>query len=325
MSTIRAVPTNIITGFLGVGKTTAILQLLKRKPENENWAVLVNEFGEIGIDGALIAGNNPQESGVFIREVPGGCMCCASGVPMQIALNMLLAKAKPDRLLIEPSGLGHPKEVLALLQSIHYQEVLSLQATITLIDARKLQDSRYTEHAIFKQQLDIADIIVANKADLYQGGDLEFAQNYLTQQAEHQDSSDHSAPLYNTRFYSTTNGALELQWLNSPILQHNIKTEDHKHVHDQSENSGESFQSAGLTFDANKIFKRLDIYSLLCGIEAERVKAIFITDEGIFAYNKADATLSEYMLDESPDSRIEIIGTQLDTKLEASLLACLLS
>ena len=72
---IRAVPTNIITGFLGVGKTSTILQLLKHKPANERWAVLVNEFGEIGVDGSLIAGQQPEESGVYIREVPGGCMC----------------------------------------------------------------------------------------------------------------------------------------------------------------------------------------------------------------------------------------------------------
>lgn len=67
----KKVPTNIITGFLGVGKTTAILNLLKNKPENENWAVLVNEFGEIGIDGTLMT-----DQGALIKEVPGGCMCC---------------------------------------------------------------------------------------------------------------------------------------------------------------------------------------------------------------------------------------------------------
>ena len=114
---IRAVPTNIITGFLGVGKTSTILHLLKSKPNNERWAVLVNEFGEIGIDGALVQGQQTEEQGVVIREVPGGCICCAAGLPMQIALNQLLAKAKPDRLLIEPTGLGHPKEVLQVLSS----------------------------------------------------------------------------------------------------------------------------------------------------------------------------------------------------------------
>ena len=92
---ISTVPTNIITGFLGVGKTSAILHLLKEKPKDERWAILVNEFGEIGVDGSLFEGQHNQEQGVFIREVPGGCMCCAAGLPMQIALNQLLTRANP--------------------------------------------------------------------------------------------------------------------------------------------------------------------------------------------------------------------------------------
>ena len=129
-SHLSAVPTNIITGFLGVGKTTAILNLLKSKPANQRWAVLVNEFGEIGVDGSLFQGQQSEDQDVFIREVPGGCMCCAAGLPMQIALNQLLAKAKPDRLLIEPTGLGHPKEVLQVLSTEYYQDVLSLHKTL---------------------------------------------------------------------------------------------------------------------------------------------------------------------------------------------------
>ena len=66
---IEAVPTNIITGFLGVGKTSAILHLLKSKPDNERWAVLVNEFGEIGVDGSLFQGQHSEDGNVFIREV----------------------------------------------------------------------------------------------------------------------------------------------------------------------------------------------------------------------------------------------------------------
>jgi len=64
--------TNLITGFLGSGKTTSILHLLANKPANEKWAVLVNEFGEVGIDGALLA-----ESGALLKEIPGGCMLTA--------------------------------------------------------------------------------------------------------------------------------------------------------------------------------------------------------------------------------------------------------
>ncbi|MEL7400821.1 MAG: GTP-binding protein, partial [Pseudomonadota bacterium] len=128
---ISAVPTNIITGFLGVGKTSAILHLLESKPADERWAVLVNEFGEIGVDGSLFQGQHSEEQQIYVREVPGGCMCCAAGLPMQIALNQLLSRAKPDRLLIEPTGLGHPVEVLDILTADYYRETLSVQKTLT--------------------------------------------------------------------------------------------------------------------------------------------------------------------------------------------------
>jgi len=90
-------------------------------------------------------GHHSEEQSVFIREVPGGCMCCASGLPMQIVLNQLLLIARPDRLLIEPTGLGHPKEVLQVLTSGAYREVLSVEQVITLVNARQLSDKRYTK------------------------------------------------------------------------------------------------------------------------------------------------------------------------------------
>ncbi|ABV88318.1 CobW family GTP-binding protein [Shewanella pealeana] len=160
----KIIPTNVITGFLGVGKTSLIKTLLKHKPEGEVWAVLVNEFGEIGIDAGLLDTGSEQ---VQIKEVAGGCMCCAAGLPMQVAINQLIAKAKPDRLLIEPTGLGHPKEVLKVLTQPHYRQVLAMKACVTLVDARKLKDSRYTEHEIFNQQLQVADIVLASKVDSY--------------------------------------------------------------------------------------------------------------------------------------------------------------
>ena len=106
-------------------------------------------------------------------------MCCAAGLPMQIALSQLLAIANPDRLLVEPTGLGHPKEVLDSLSAKHYQDTLSLQKTITLIDSRKLRDSRITQNDIYKQQIDVADTIVGSKVDLYNDGDKERLLSYV--------------------------------------------------------------------------------------------------------------------------------------------------
>ncbi len=152
--------TNLITGFLGSGKTTSILHLLANKDPAEKWAVLVNEFGEVGIDGALLA-----DSGAMVKEIPGGCMCCVNGLPMQVGLNTLLRQGKPDRLLIEPTGLGHPKQILDLLTAPVYEPWLELRATLCLLDPRQLLDEKTINNDNFRDQLASADIIVANKSD----------------------------------------------------------------------------------------------------------------------------------------------------------------
>ena len=144
---IQSIPTNLITGFLGSGKTTAILNLLRSRPADSHWAVLVNEFGDVGIDGALLEKENLND-GIFIKEVPGGCLCCAAGLPLQIALNLLIQKAKPERILIEPTGVGHPKKVLDVLTGEFYKTVLDLKATICLVEAHKLSEKKYLENEI---------------------------------------------------------------------------------------------------------------------------------------------------------------------------------
>ena len=283
MSTFKAIPTNVITGFLGVGKTTAILNLLKQKPEDERWAVLVNEFGEVGIDGSLLHGKDRVEQGIYIKEVPGGCMCCAAGLSMHIALNMLIAHAKPHRLIIEPTGLGHPKEVLDILSSEHYRSIIDLRATLTLVDARKIQTERYTTHPSFNQQLEVADIIIANKSDQYQPNDYPALLEY------------NSAPILPSCGYVSIT------------------------------NKGEGFYSQGWIFKNTFTFNRSNLQTLLTGLNVERIKAVFITDQGIIAYNKADSVLTEIEVDETFDSRIECIDL-VDSafeNLQQELLHCL--
>jgi len=100
----------LLTGFFGVGKTTTIRSLLSRKPENESWAILINEFGEVAVDQTALEINN--ETNVTIREIPGGCICCVMNVPMREAVAEIFQRSRPDRLLIEPTGLGHPAGIL---------------------------------------------------------------------------------------------------------------------------------------------------------------------------------------------------------------------
>jgi G3E family GTPase len=328
---ILGIPTNIITGFLGVGKTTAILNLMKNKPADENWAILVNEFGEIGVDGSLIQGNDSKQQ-VFIREVPGGCMCCAAGLPMQIALNQLLSEAKPDRLLIEPTGLGHPKEVLEVLSSEHYRKVLSLQKNVTLVDARKLSDTRYSEHDTFNQQITIADTIVGNKVDLYKSGDAEKLAEYVAQVC-HPDTKlifAHHGKIPSDEFDGNTS------------FYHHQAHGHHHHHHKQDKplaselpmpesgmikasNQGEGFESVGWRFSPEKQFDHQRLRSFLVGLKAERMKAVFITQSGIFGYNLTEDGLTESELDDCLETRIEVIGHNIDNGLESQLLACLVN
>ncbi|WP_061040347.1 CobW family GTP-binding protein [Vibrio coralliirubri] len=333
-SPMLGIPTNIITGFLGVGKTSAILNLMKNKPENERWAVLVNEFGEIGVDGSLIQGNQTTQQ-VFIREVPGGCMCCTAGLPMQIALNQLLTEAKPDRLLIEPTGLGHPKEVLQVLSSEHYRKVLSLQKNVTLVDARKLSDSRYADHDTFNQQITIADTVVGNKVDLYQDGDAEKLAEYVTEICHP-----------NTKLVFARHGKIPFEEFEGDTHffgQQAHHHHHHHHNHHQQEkplaskllmpesgmikatNQGEGFESVGWRFSAEKLFDHQRLRHFLVGLKAERMKAVFITQSGIFGYNLTEDGLTESELDECIETRIEVIGLEIDDDLESQLLECMIA
>jgi len=329
---IQGVPTNIITGFLGVGKTSTILHLLSNKPSDERWAILVNEFGEIGIDGALFEGQYSESKGVYIREVPGGCMCCTAGLPMRVALTQLIRQAKPDRLLIEPTGLGHPKEVLNTLNEQAFQGVLSIQKTITLVDARQLSDKRYAEHDVFQQQLAIADVIVANKQDLYTQSDETALHEYLDK---------HS--LNNASLVFTKQGVIQPSLLNGEQAIENKVLADTKHDHSTHQhshsdnsldtsipecgfikalNSGEGFVSVGWRFSSVFEFDQHKLFAFLSGIEAERLKATFMTNNGDFAYNLTPDALTELAIESLDESRIEIIASEINSDWEEGLFAC---
>lgn len=344
---ITSVPTNVITGFLGVGKTTCILHLLENKPVAERWAVLVNEFGEIGIDGSLFKGKYSQENGVFISEVPGGCMCCTAGLSMQIALNQLLLKAKPDRLLIEPTGLGHPVEVMDTLLAEHYAEVLDIQSVVTLVDARKISDPRYTTHRTFNQQIQVADIVIGNKQKLSDDDEKAKLVDYVNTinsknlKIEFVDYGKLSlAQVAKRSSYASNVSTIDQSANEQPAHNHSsdtlIKHQDtlaKKNGLSEQEipengyikaiNSGEGFYSLGMRFSPDIEFSRKQLLNWMNGLLAERMKAVFITTEGIFGYNLSDGVLTEIELDDCFESRFEMISADNEFDNEEELLSCI--
>ncbi|WON75577.1 GTP-binding protein [Serratia sp. UGAL515B_01] len=321
--------TNLITGFLGSGKTTTIRHLLANKPQNERWAVLVNEFGEIGIDGALLA-----DSGAVLKEIPGGCMCCVNGLPMQVGLNMLLQQEKPDRLLIEPTGLGHPKQILTLLSQETYSGWIELLATICLLDARQLNEPRYRENENFRDQLAAADIIIASKMDTWQSHDVQALEEWQTQ-------NGYGRPLYRIEHGRMESGLLDLPRTNHTELP------DALHHHTQSKtqglaalrlpensrwrralNQGQGFISCGWIFDSNTLFDTVGMMEWIRLAPVDRAKAVVRIAEGSLLINRQGQDLNIETRPTAPlDSRIELIhsGEANWNSLQSSLFKIRLS
>ncbi|QLL13391.1 CobW family GTP-binding protein [Pseudomonas chlororaphis] len=163
---LHNIPTHVIAGPLGAGKTSLIQHLLAQRPANERWAVLINEFGQIGLDAALLT---RDEDGIALGEVAGGCLCCVNGAPFQVGLGRLLRKARPDRLFIEPSGLGHPAQLLQQLREAPWQKVLAVQPCVLVLDAQALAAGKPLPRAQ-QEALSSAGLLLLNKEEGLDGG-----------------------------------------------------------------------------------------------------------------------------------------------------------
>ncbi len=157
---LHDIPVTVVTGFLGVGKTTTILNLFEHRPPDERWAVLVNEFGEVGLDGPIL-----ESGGIAVKEIPGGCICCSAGLELKVGLVRLLREVRPDRLLVEPTGLAHPATIIDILRTPGLREAVRAKAVIGLVDPRQFLDPRYRERENYRDQVQISDVLVANRTD----------------------------------------------------------------------------------------------------------------------------------------------------------------
>lgn len=153
-------PVNIISGFLGSGKTTAIIKLLHQKTEDENWAVIINEFGKVSIDGQTLQSSS-RAGTVF--DISGGCICCSARVYFQENLEKIIQLGNYQRIIIEPSGLGGIDMITAIVVTI---PELQLMPAICLVDITAVENPRLIINMIYRSQIAKADIIVFSKCDL---------------------------------------------------------------------------------------------------------------------------------------------------------------
>ena len=149
---------DIISGFLGAGKTTLIAKLLKEAFPGEQVVLIENEFGEIGIDGGFL-----KESGVEIREMNSGCICCSLVGDFGTSLKEVVEKYHPDRIIIEPSGVGKLSDVIKAVKDLHIENEIRLNSASTVADALKVKVYMKNFGEFFNNQIEHAGTIILSR------------------------------------------------------------------------------------------------------------------------------------------------------------------
>ena len=329
------VPTNLITGFLGVGKTTTILNLLAQRPADERWAVLVNEFGEVGIDGAIIEGAGG--AGVAVSEIAGGCFCCSSNEPLDFTLIELIRQTQPQRVLIEPTGLGHPAAVLETLRGPWFRNLIDLRATICVADPADFANPRVADSPVFQDQLHMADIVLVNKSD---------------RAAPEQTAAflKHLRELFPPKLsvLTTTNGTCDAALLDADISAERVPLFPNAHPpqaapvtpphaapltmllpgHPLRKESPQGDRAAcGWLFSPFDRFSKLALMELLGGsLDVHRLKGVFNVGTEWLLFNRVGGDLTCESIPYCRDSRVEVILDQPCfnwDEFEQPLLKCL--
>ena len=151
---------DIFSGFLGAGKTTLIKKLLKEAYKGEQVVLIENEFGEIGIDGGFL-----KEAGVEIREMNSGCICCSLVGDFGTALKEVIAKYEPQRIVIEPSGVGKLSDVIKAVQKIENEVEIKLNSFTTVVDVTKCKMYMKNFGEFFSNQIEYAGTVILSRTD----------------------------------------------------------------------------------------------------------------------------------------------------------------
>ena len=224
---------NLIVGSLGAGKTTLIKQLLAQKSSSENWAILVNEFGAIGIDGAILEEpDNQMQTSLQIKQIPGGCICCTALSGFQDAVEEVMQHIKPDRILIEPTGIGEPESMVDLLNSPYFKEHFNIQTTFAVLDSKITKVEHFKQLMIMQNLVDVADVVVFNKIDTTDSQQLtnlnNFANNLYPPKVAIVNTNRGEVDIALISKVSATNHSFSLSLNNSDVHAH-TSTSNHQH------------------------------------------------------------------------------------------------
>ena len=295
------IPVHLVCGPLGIGKTTAIIHYLRRHAAAEFTAVLVNDFGPVGLDAATMEGALPAaaQEHTSIKMLPGGCVCCTSAAGFMGAMEQLRTMPRLDRIIIEPSGLALVGDMVDLVESVQAEYGLELRPVITLVEPRLLDRAGFLKAPYYVRLVEAADVLVANRCDLASPDQLRRFEQW-------------AAELYppKERVVMTQQGELPddvftlRRERSRPAGQSHPRT---NHVADQ--HAGGCVFEAKTVFETDRVEKVLRELAMndVAGNEVLRLKAILHTQEGWKLYEIARGESYCRPTDYRRDSRVDWI------------------
>jgi G3E family GTPase len=284
-----AVPTHIVAGFLGAGKTTVVRHWLKTLPGRTG--IVVNDFGEAGIDGALLSGGS-------VREIAASCVCCTAPAGFVAAVTQLLDDGV-DRIVVEPTGIARPADLVDTLRRSPVAARLDLRPLVVVVDPTALAAGRLPADAA--EQAEAADVFVATHADVASEDDVAAARRWAAELWP----GPHAV-------YAVAHGAVPTAALDWPPGRGPRATEAHDHDHPDH-----GYVVRSWSWAPDHVFHRGRLRAGLDALAADRVKGLFRTDEGFVLLQKAGGRLHEETTGWRTDSRTDVISREAST-LEAA-------
>jgi len=318
-----ATPVHIVSGFLGAGKTSAIRSQLARR-RGEQVAVIVNDFGEAGFDEAVIEGED--DAPFQITNIPGACVCCTAPEGFVAALGALLEQ-KPDRLLIEPTGLARPHDLVDTIRRGPHRDQLELAPVVVLVDPRRLTSPTDEEKSLIEEQAEVADVLLANHADACTPEQLAAFDAWA--------EALWPAPLATGH---TTHGEVPEAWMawpegEGPRRAAGSDPHDHDHEHGDhahARGSTEGFVARSLGWPPGVVFERSRIEEALAEAARRdgdgaltRAKGLFRTREGFLRIEWTAGTTTVAPTAHRRDSRVDLIASGAGDALLGALAGSL--
>ena len=309
---------DIYSGFLGAGKTTLIKKLLEDGYDNEKVVLIENEFGEIGIDSGFLA-----DAGINITEMNSGCICCTLVGDFAVALEKVIKEFDPDRILIEPSGVGKLSDVAEAVMDVEGCDIASM---VTVVDARKCRMYHKNFGEFFNNQIESAGTVVLSHTDSVDDDTLKTALDIVRELND-------EANLVTSPWDELTGEQILAEFAPGKQVEHHHHHHDHDHEHehhhhdhdhdhehhhhhhhDGEHDADEVFDSIGI--ETVKTFDKAELEKVLAGFEDEesvlRAKGMVKGTDGWLFFDYVPGKVDVREGSVQVTGKVVVIGTEIE-------------